>query len=758
MAAAGVAALTGSAVAQTSNQDMTAPPAALSPVDVIGQSASANDVAWLRSGLAAARSGAMDQARTAEAAVSSPVARKLLEWATADANGSSLSFTELDRALRDLQGWPRRLNRITWAERKLEDSGLSARQIVDWFAGADPVTPQGAMALAGAYEQLGRPQDAQALIRHVWRDKAFDADSQRLMLTRFGAMLTVDDHIRRLDTLLYGTQLAAARDLYTLAPEEWRAVAEARIALRAGSAGAQGLYEALPPEHQHDPGVAVERARWLYDRDRGVEALPLIADFPRAPPEDASSRFWSLRRGLVNVAVKAGDYVSAHRAVDEHGLPPGPDAADAEFLGGWLALTKLHDPQDAERHFARLEVMGASPITISRALYWRGRAEEAMGDPIAAQSYYGRGARYVTAFYGQMAAAKAGVTEIVLDRDPVPTQAERARFDQLELVQAARLLSQAGARDLYRSIMAAAAETLPTLVDVGMLVDMSNAFGEPDLTMRIARLAAQRGMVLPERGYPLRTPPDAAPVETPLVLAIIRQESGFDPRIRSGVGARGMMQLMPATARHLAERAGLRYREALLDDADFNMRLGSNYLGELVGEFDGSYLLATAAYNAGPARPAQWTAVCGDPRAASTDPVDYIECIPIAETRNYVMRVLENVQVYRARLNGGRAPLALPSDLKRGAYGQLGPRPYQQLAQNTLTPNPLTPSTLSPQAVASIAEVVAASTPVPDPPERPRLIRAADDSKAGRRGKLHKVALKEHRSGRHGGKGRRKKS
>ncbi len=726
MTAASVAALTGSAVAQTSDEDTTATPSAPVPYTA-AVPATGDDMGWLRTGLAAARSGNLDQLRSAEASVSQPVARKLLEWASADAMAARLSFAEIDKARRDLAGWPHKANRQAAAERALEPSGLSAQQIADWFT-VEPATPEGAMTLIAAYQQLGRNDDAQALVRHFWRDRAFDIDAQRQMLARFGAMLTQEDHVHRADTLLYGQPGPALRDVLALLPADQQQAAEARMALRAGSSSAEGLYNALPPEHQHDAGVAVERARWLYDRDRGLEALPLIADFPTNPPGDASSRFWLLRRQLVNVAVKAGDYATAHKAVDAHGLPPGAEAADAEFLGGWLALTKLHDPVDAERHFARLEFMGASPITISRALYWRGRAEEAMGDPVAAQSYYGRGAKYYTAFYGQMAAAKAGMTEIDLGLDPVATAQDKARFNAQELVQAARLLSQVGApHELYRSIIVAAADSLPRLVDIAQLADMTEAGGDQDLTMRVTRLAAQRGLTLPERGYPLRSTPDTSPVEAPLVLGIIRQESGFDARIRSGVGARGMMQLMPATAKRLAARSGVRYRDTMLDNPDYNMRLGSNFLGDLVSNFDGSYIMAAAAYNAGPSRPSQWTASCGDPRSASVDPVDYIECIPIGETRNYVMRVLENVQVYRARLNGGRAPLTLPADLKRGGYGQ--PRPYAQVAQNTLTVTP-------------VATDVVASTPVPDPPETPRLIRGRDDDQPGHHLRPKKVSAK----------------
>ena len=716
LAATCVAALTGSAVAQNSASDLPAAPGSLVAA---ASPPTADDIEWVRTGLAAARAGNLDQVRTAISALNQPVARKIVEWAAADQLGNRLSFAEIDRARADLQAWPRKANRQTWAERSIGTSGLSPQQVVDWFKGSDPATPEGAMTLASSLQQLNRAPDAQALIRRYWRERAFEADAQRLMLARFGAMLTVDDHIKRADTLLYGQQGPAAKDMLDLLPPDQRLLAEARIALRSNAGNAADLFAAVPLEHIRDPGLAVEHARYLYARDLSAQALPLLADFPKDLPADAASRFWLLRRQLVNVAVQAGDYVSAYRAVDGHGLPPGPDASDAEFLGGWIALTKLHDPVRAEQYFGRLNFIGASPITLSRAFYWRGRAEEAMGDLVAAQSYYGQGAKFYTTFYGQLAAAKVGMTEIVLDRDPVASPLDKARFDAHELVQAARILALANDHTLYRSMLIAAADSLPTAGDEALLVDFAQANGDQDLVMRIVRVAAQRGLILPERGYPLRAAPDGSPVETPFVLGIIRQESGFDARIRSGAGARGMMQLMPATAKRLASRRGMAYREAMLDDPEYNMNLGSGFLGDLVSQFDGSYLMATAAYNAGPGRPPRWIEACGDPRSSSTDPVDYIECIPIGETRNYVMRVLENMQVYRARLSGGRAPLTLAQDLKRGTYG-LAANPYQT-AQNTLSPIPAVTRVDVPTSTVSSAPI--ANPPEALPTERPVLER-----------------------------------
>jgi soluble lytic murein transglycosylase len=211
--------------------------------------------------------------------------------------------------------------------------------------------------------------------------------------------------------------------------------------------------------------------------------------------------------------------------------------------------------------------------------------------------------------------------------------------------------------------------------------------------MRVARAAAQHGFVLPGRAYPYREPPqvDGAPEEA-LVLGVTRQESGFDPEVRSGVGARGMMQLMPATASIVAKRMGVSYSPSMLDQPEYNMKLGSSFLGRLVDQFSGSYVMAVAAYNAGPGRPTQWATYCGDPRTGSVDPIDFIECIPFSETRNYVQRVLEGMVVYRAKLNGGSAPITLAADLKRGGYSYPGAQPAPTLAANTSAP-PASPET-----------------------------------------------------------------
>lgn len=632
------------------------------------------DAAGLRDVIERARRGDVQGAREGLQRIADPLARRVGLWALMDSNGSSLSFAEMDRALRDMAEWPRPSRRRLAAEGLIETSGLGPRQIIAWFESRPPSTAEGAMALAAALRASGDPAAAADLIRRTWRGAPFERDVQRAMLARFGDVLTTEDHVRRADMLLFGAQGPAARDLIDLLPADQQALAQARIAFRERSPQALELAAALPPSVSGAPGLAVERA--AYYRRADLDELAR-AELPRFPTEiwsdEMGARIWDERYQLTLSALRNRDSRAAYEAAANTGLKSGTDAVEAEFYAGWIALTRLRDPVRAEVHFKTIDRVGSSPITLARGLYWRGRAVEAMAGIDAADVFYRAAARHRTTFYGQLAAERAGFERLDLGRDPQVGPRERADFEAKETTRAARILYEIGARDLFRVFVLALDDLLDTDAEQAMLVDLVRGYGEQDTSMRVVRTAAQRGFILPDRGYPLRTPPEVPNAPEPaLILAIIRQESGFDPLVRSGVGARGMMQLMPATAAATARRLGVGYSPSQLDDPEYNMRLGSTYLGELISSFSGSYVLAVAGYNAGPGRANQWMGFCGDPRAASVDPVDYIECIPFSETRNYVMRVMEAVAVYRAKLRGGSTTLDLGRDIRRGVYT---PRP-----------------------------------------------------------------------------------
>lgn len=639
---------------------------------------SSQDQSTLATALRYAKAGDVAEAQSLQAGLSDPLARKLVLWAMIDSAGERLPFAELDQARRELWGWPHAARRDAAAEKQVESQAMPPQAVIDWFKGRDPITPEGAMALAAAYRASGQADQARTLIRHFWRDEAFEVGPQQQMLARFGDLLTVDDHIHREDMLLYGQQGPAAREMMALLPADQQELARARIDFREGNGRAELTVESLPPSLQDDPGLNFERARYLLHEKEGALALGFLSRLPSHPPNEAAgSAIWSVRRGLIFAALAARDYRSAYAAAADNGLASGADYTEAEFYAGWLALTKLHDAELADRHFAHIELVGSSPITVARALYWRGRAADAGGDPIGAQDLYAQGSKFITTFYGQLAAGRAGITTIDIGRDPIPTADDRARFEGRDLVRAARLLADIGDRELLRVFVLHLDETLPSAEEYALLVDLARSYGEQDLSMRVVRAAAQKGYVLPERGYPVMAQAYAAGggAEPAFVLSIARQESNFDPGARSSAGARGLMQLLPSTAAVMARRLGESFSSERLYDADYNMRLGSVYLGKMVDDFGGSYVMAAASYNAGPNHMPEWTAICGDPRTSDGDPVDFIECIPFSETRNYAMRAMETMEVYRARLNGGRAPLNLWKELKRGGYAP-GAAPY----------------------------------------------------------------------------------
>lgn len=645
------------------------------PPIAMRQPLSDSDAQALTSALLAARAGDGGRIRAAMNSMQDPVARRIAQWALVDAAPQSMSFMEIDSARRDLAGWPRAAGRQAAAERVIETSGMGPAAIVSWFGGGPPATAEGAMALASALRATGQSAAATDLIRSVWRTKLFDADVQRSFLARFGDVLTAEDHVRRLDALLYGPQGPAARDMLALVPADVRALGEARIALRSNAGNALALAGALPASVANDPGLAFEKLSLYRRRGQNDAAIALLGSLPATlPHEDAAARMWRERYPLVIYALRNGDSRGAYAAAANSGVTQGGDAADAEFYAGWIALTRLHDAARADVHFANLQRIGSSPITQGRALYWRGRAADAGGDPVNARLYYSQAARFQTVFYGQLAAARLGSTSIDLGRDPEITSADRARFEGREVIRALRILAEIRATDTFHALVLGVDDILPSAAEEALLVDLTRQYGDQTYSMKVVRAAATRGFILPERGYPLRSPPSGVTSpETALILGITRQESGFDPVIRSPAGAMGLMQLMPGTAALVARRLGVGYSFGQLGDPDYNTRLGSAYLDQMIGNFSGSYVMAIAAYNAGPGRPPEWAGFCGDPRANSADPIDFIECIPFAETRNYVMRVMEGMQVYRARLNGGTAPVTLANDLRRGSYGYGGP-------------------------------------------------------------------------------------
>ena len=637
------------------------------------------DTALFRQGLAAARARDVSGARAAAAQISDPVAGKLVEWALLDTSAEQLPYSDLAAASTRFSGWPRGESRRIAVERALERSYAGADAATALFADSPPITIEGAMALAEALAQRGRADEARRLIGDWWRTRSFEHETQSRVLARWESGLTQADHEARLNMLLLGPHGPATRAMVEMVSPERRAVAEAAMTLRTAYSP-DAVVAGLSPSQAMDPAVVFERVRILRSQNRQSEGFALLAALPPAPSHtEGQNTLWSERRNYFLDALERRNGQAAYDSMAGHGFPGGERMVDAEFFAGWAALVKLNDPARAARHFEALRQMSSTPITQGRALYWLGRAAEAQGNTPAAVQYYRDGARHIQTFYGQLAAEKAGITTLTLPAEPVPTGSDIAAFEGHEVVRAMRILGETGETSLFRVFAYQLDDDLPGPEGLALLMDLSRNYGEGFTAMMVGRAASQRGFLLPERQYPIRIPPavpGAAPLE--FTQAITRQESSFDPRARSHANARGMMQFLPGTGRAVARQLGLPYSDERLYDGDYNMTLGSFHLGDLTRRFGGSMLLTTIGYNAGPARPPQWIARCGDPRGGGVDPIDFIECAPFTETRNYMMRVMENMQVYKARLNGGSAPLTLSADLRRGAPA--GPTPYADYA------------------------------------------------------------------------------
>ncbi|EPX79717.1 lytic transglycosylase domain-containing protein [Salipiger mucosus] len=533
--------------------------------------------------------------------------------------------------------------------------------VTAFFENHRPQTGAGTLALARALAARGERGAAEAEVVLAWRTLPLSSEERRTFLSDWGDLLE-PHHAARLDMALWKGWESNARAVAPLTSDGWQALAEARIALRDLSPGVDGLIEAVPDTLAGDPGLAYERFRWRLRKGRDADAIEMLLARSGSAEDLGEPWAWAEHRhDLAHRRMRDGAYREAYRIASEHWLTEGRDFAALEWLSGYIALRFFDDPELALTHFRNHRDSVDTPISLGRGGYWMGRALEAMGDDEGARQAYAQGARYQTSFYGLLAAERGGI-------EPDPSLAgneefpdwREAGFTDSSVYKAAVLLLASGERSLGERFLTHLAEGLDRR-GIGQMGDMLAEMDRPHVQVMVGKRAARYGMQVPGPYYALH--PDLVktdfPVPMEMVLAIARRESEFDPGVVSHAGARGLMQLMPGTAKDVSGWLGLPYRhEGLLTDPAYNARLGSTYLARLSDRFDGNPVMMAAGYNAGPGRPLNWMERWGDPRSGEVDVIDWIETIPFNETRNYVMRVTESLPVYRARL--GRDPHPVP--------------------------------------------------------------------------------------------------
>ena len=592
---------------------------------------------------------------------------KVLEWQYYVTPGSGAEFGEITSFMRANPDWPQ----LTTLERRAEEAITAATPksaILDWFDTHAPSSVDGAMAYGKALVDQGRTDQAAELVRKFWVSGNFGQVQERLFLNNFDDLIRDQDDIARLDRLLWDHQDSGVRQQMSRVDSDHKLLAQARLAFDNEASNAESLAKNLPASVKDDPGLIYEWVRYRRNRDDDEGAVQLL----RHPAHDQvrPDLWWTERAVLARRALQKGNISVAYDIAQNHGQTDGTGFADAEWLSGWIALRFLSDATQGLDHFSRMYDHVVIPRSRSRAAYWAGRACETLGQGDEAVRWFNLAAQNVTTFYGQLAVSRIHQDQLqALPPDPRPSQSDIAQFEHQEMTQAAHLLGQIKETDLVRPFMLRAIDLAQTPGERELAANLAQSLGRPDIAVTVAKQSERQGVPLIQSGYPILPSAGDKP-EHALVLSLIRQESAFHADAVSGAGAKGLMQLMPATAAQIAKALKVAFKKKdnlsaqLTSNPSLNIKLGSAYVGDLLNDFNGSYLLTAAAYNAGPGRVRRWVKDMGDPRTHDIDPVDWIESIPYWETRDYVQRVLEATQIYRRKLGAANSS-QLDRDIKR---------------------------------------------------------------------------------------------
>lgn len=613
------------------------------------------------------------------------VARQLLQWRYALDPNSGASFADINAVIKAVPGWPGQITLYARAEKAIP-AEMTPAQLLQWFAGRAPASSIGRVRLGEALVASGQMARGAALIRRGWSQGSFDEATEQAVLAKDAAYLNPESDRARLDALLWRNEISAARREMARVDAATRALAEARIAL------ASGLDHAKPAlakvAGSSDPTLLYDMARQLRlaGQDSAAHAK-LLALNPQGLAREHTARWWAEVNAQARDALAAGDPKTALALVDHAMLPVGDEYAEQQFLGGFIALRFLKEPSRALTYFRNLGNNVTRPISKARAEYWQARAFEASGDDGGAYVHYRLASAYPETFYGQLAKARTETDPVLHPGDTAVDPLPKAEIEKDPLMPAMKVLADLGLADDLRLFAEKEAAAFPAPAHLKAFLQGLSDWGYPDIAVRLAKESSYTGAPMLDFAYPvIKLPPYPAPGAAPppaMVLALIRQETEFDPSAVSSAGARGLMQMMLSSAKKAARDGGLPYRpEALLSDPNYNVQLGMTEYAGYLNDFGGSYILAAAAYNAGENNARRWLAN-GDPRTGA-DPIDWIEQIPFSETRNYVQRTLENMEIYKTRLAGRDQKLTILADL----YAPLAPPTGVLRAPVVATPGP----------------------------------------------------------------------
>lgn len=616
------------------------------------------DINQWRVAVDAADRGDTKKARAAAARAKDDALLPVIAWLDFRRPDTKAPFVDIAAFIADHPDWPQIETLRANAERRLLDSDTDPDEARAWLEHHPPVTGDGALAWYRAMAHVDEIATHSDDIARAWVDLDFSPEADNSFFNEFREFLSKDDQVSRLDRLIWERQYWPAQRMLDRVEPGQAALARARLALMRRKSGVDRAIARVPVDLRDAPELWYERLRWRRLSGFDETARLVLLDPPKTltalPQLPRRDRWAEEGQVLARLAMNEGQYDDAYKLAAMHQLDRGVEFAESEFLAGWIGHSMLRDHAAALDHFTRLYNNVSFPISRARGAFWAGEAASAAGNPAAA-GWYRQAGTYPTTFYGQAALQALGSPLPEVRLTAKPTEAARTEFVERDIVAVVRRLGEIERPHITRLFLLRMMYASEDADEMLLVSELALAANQPLEALRAAKRAHREDGALSALAYPLiKLPPRSGRADSPepaLLLALIRQESGFDRRAVSGSGARGMMQLLPTTARHVARKLGLKYSKSrLTHDPQYNITLGSAYFGDLLERFDGEPALALAGYNGGPSNVERWLKTYGDPRRGEIGMIDWIESIPFSETRNYVQRVLEAVAIYRQLL------------------------------------------------------------------------------------------------------------
>ena len=577
-----------------------------------------------------------------------------IQWRHLLTTGNQATFYDYMTFIQNNKHYPR-ISRIKYlAEQKLSTDKISPKKIINWFGVDEPLSGYGMLVLGESFIQTGDNEKGIALIKRGWITAELSRASMKSLSKKYRKYLDSKDYINRADYLAWENKYWDLKRMLPYLPKDYQLLYTARQILMSKSYGVDQAIKNVPQKFKNDAGLNHDRLKWRRKRGRIDSSLEILSSIKNNKDYLVRPDKWWVERAIMSRAlIYKNKYETAYKVASQHSLDKGSEFAEAEWLSGWIALSFLNDPILAVDHFNNFYQNVSYPISLARGAYWLGRSYEKIGDKRQSEDWYREATKYLTTYYGQLAFLKINPSQnFELEEQADVEDDYRKYFYNKELVKITHLLNELNKDKYTKNILRHLANDNIASGSEILAAELATNISRYDFAIQVSKLASYEKRFHNTFNYPIISVPqyvDGRKIpETAFILSLIRQESEFDMRANSHVGAQGLMQIMPYTAKLVAKQAKLPYSKSrLTSDPEYNINLGSHYIAGLILQYDGAYPFATAAYNAGPKRVKHWKKINKDPQKKQIDFVDWVELIPFKETRNYVQRVMENYNVYR---------------------------------------------------------------------------------------------------------------